>query len=422
MKFLAIAVLFLVPAGASAQVTLEDTADLYARWRDRVVQVQVIDRQSRSRAGIGSGFFAGEPGWVVTNFHVIADLVDQGDRFEARYLSETGQEGRLELLTVDVIHDLALLRAENLSPEPFQLAANEPRKGTRVYSMGYPFDIGLTIVEGTYNGMMEKSLYEKLHFTGSINPGMSGGPALDAAGEVVGMNVSTAGDQVSFLVPARFAAELLVRAARPDALDESIDDAIARQLTANQEAVAQRLMRAPAHSTRLDAYRVPGSLADWITCWGNRQEGLPDDLDTVYYRCQSQDDIYLSDSLNTGIVRYQHDLLTASGLSPIRFYSQLQDRGYYPQLRLDGDETTVTNYQCRSRFVRSEAMPMRVTFCVRTYLRYEGLYDVYLTLTSLVDNDDALQSSLVLAGFDWENSVALSSRFIEDLKWDGAQP
>ena len=51
-------------------------------------------------------------------------------------------------------------------------------------------DIGLTIVQGSFSGRLQRSLYDRLHFTGSINPGMSGGPALNAQGAVVGVNVA----------------------------------------------------------------------------------------------------------------------------------------------------------------------------------------------------------------------------------------
>lgn len=412
----------LLPLAATAQPVAEDTADLYARWRDRIVQVQVIDRQSQSRAGIGSGFFAGQPGWVVTNYHVIADIANQPDRYEARFRPEGGREGPLELLSVDVIHDLAVLRAGELAPPPLQLGANAPRKGTRLYSMGYPFDIGLTIVEGTYNGKMERSLYEKLHFTGSINPGMSGGPALDALGEVVGTNVSTAGDQVSFLVPARFVERLLARTSEPRAATETLDEAITRQLAENQAEIAKGLLRGEIPTTRLNGFRVPGALSDYINCWGSREEGGAEAIDHVYYRCQTQDDIFLSDSLNTGIIRYQHDLLSAAELHPIRFYRQLEDRSYYPALRLDGDEDSVTNYHCRSGFVEPPGIPMRVTFCVRGYRKYAGLFDAYVTLTSLVEDHEALQSSLVLAGFDWSNVSGLAERFLGALGWEGGVP
>ena len=41
-----------------------------------------------------------------------------------------------------------------------------------------------------YNGLVERSYNERIHFTGALNPGMSGGPAVTADGRVVGINVS----------------------------------------------------------------------------------------------------------------------------------------------------------------------------------------------------------------------------------------
>ncbi len=401
-----------------AQSLLPDTSDLYNIWRDRVVQVQVIDQQAQSKAGIGSGFFAGKPGWVVTNYHVIADLANQPGRYRAQYLAENGAEGHLELLSVDVVHDLAILRAENLEPPPLQLAMTAPPKGTRLYSLGYPYDIGLTIVEGTYNGMLERSLYKKLHFTGSINPGMSGGPTLNQAGEVVGINVSTAGNQVSFLVPVQFADKLTQNTQNEPAGSELLNATITLQLLKNQESISSSLLENNVPETSLNHYMVPGALAPWVSCWGNSQEDRPDELALVYYRCQTQDDIFLSRSLNTGVIQYQHDLLSTDHLHPMRFYHQLENRGHYPQLRLEGDKQTVTNYQCQSDFIEHAGINFQATFCVRRYRDFEGLYDAYLSLTSLVDNNQALQSTMILAGFSWSNIRKLSSRFIETMRLD----
>src|SRR6201999_2275505 len=91
----------------------------------------------------------------------------------------------------------------------FNLTDFELGQGARVYSLGNPHDVGLSIVEGTYNGQLAETLFERIHFTGSLNPGMSGGPAIDRAGRVVGVNVASMGNQLSFLVPIRFARELL---------------------------------------------------------------------------------------------------------------------------------------------------------------------------------------------------------------------
>jgi hypothetical protein len=408
------------PAPALAQD--RDTADLYAAWRDRVLQIQVIDRQADTKAGIGSGFFAGEPGWIVTNYHVVAELVNRPGEYTARFLAEGGIEGELELLSVDAVHDLALLRSVDLQRTPLPLGDAGPPKGTRLYSMGYPYDIGLTIVEGTFNGMLEKSLYEKLHFTGSINPGMSGGPALNRDGEIIGVNVSTAGNQVSFLVPVRFVREMIDRAGQQPAGEQELYREVARQLLANQQRVSQRLLESEMPLTHLKEYSVPGGLAMYINCWGNSQDEVESEIALVYYHCQTQDDIFLSSSLGTGIIRYQHDLLSTESLNALRFWHQLEKRGHYPRIRLEGDEQSVTNYQCQSDFVDREGLPLKVTFCVRRYRRFEGLYDAFMSITSLVENQEALQSTFVLAGFSWDNVKRLSQRFIDSFSWRGNQP
>src|SRR4029077_10835207 len=89
-----------------------------------------------------------------------------------------------------------------------------PAQGERLYSMGNPLDLGFTVNEGTYNGLVGRSYNERIHFTAALNPGMSGGPTVTAGGLVVGINVATRrdGQLISFLVPARFAATLLQRA------------------------------------------------------------------------------------------------------------------------------------------------------------------------------------------------------------------
>jgi S1-C subfamily serine protease len=53
--------------------------------------------------------------------------------------------------------------------------------------IGNPLDLGFTIVEGTYNGLVDKSYDERIHFSGSINPGMSGGPVAAATGASSGV-------------------------------------------------------------------------------------------------------------------------------------------------------------------------------------------------------------------------------------------
>lgn len=402
----------------TAPALAEETEQVFADWKDRVVQVRLIDRAAGSKAGIGSGFFAGRRNWVVSNYHVIAGLVNQPGRFEARYVADDGQEGALELMAVDVVHDLALLRTDGLERAPLGVAAAQPPKGSRLWSMGYPFDIGLTIVEGTFNGHWQNTLYEKLHFTGSVNPGMSGGPTLDADGQVVGVNVMGGGNQVSFLVPVRHVVNLLSRDLDGPASQERLEAMVSSQLLANQQALVERTLDTPLATTRLSDYEVPAGLAAFINCWGNSEDDQENRLSLVYYACQTRDDIFLSSSLRTGSIAYQHDLVSTDVLGPLRFWRQLERRGYFPRLHLNGDEESVSNFRCQSGFVDGEGLPMKVTYCVRAYRKLDGLYDAYLSTTSMVEDHQALQSTLTLAGFSWENLDRFTRAFLQGFRWD----
>ena len=49
--------------------------------------------------------------------------------------------------------------------------------------------------------------------------------------------------------------------------------------------------------------------------------------------------------------------------------------------------------------------------------KLEGLYDAYLSLTSLTSDQEALQSTLVIAGFSWENLERFVARFLGTYGW-----
>ena len=207
MRFLLLIGMLAIAAAAQAQDW--STEEIFARYKAAVVQVRIVDERGGEKSSLGSGFFISDAGEIVSNYHVVADLVEHPGQFRAEYVLDDGQTGPLTLRTVDVVHDLSLLQAENLRRPFLAIESNLPAKGERLYAFGNPYDLGMTIIEGTYNGLLEKSLYERIHFSGSINPGMSGGPTVDRNGNVIGVNVATAGNQVSFLVPAGYVLGLM---------------------------------------------------------------------------------------------------------------------------------------------------------------------------------------------------------------------
>ena len=130
------------------------------------------------------------------------------------YRTPDGRGGEISVLAVDVRHDLAVVQARGLEAPLLELETTVPAKGVRAYSIGFPLDVGLTITEGVSNGRVEDAFDPRIHYSGAINAGMSGGPALNAAGRVIGINVSGYRFEqlVSFLVPAVHARALIERA------------------------------------------------------------------------------------------------------------------------------------------------------------------------------------------------------------------
>ena len=206
-----LAILFLLTS-VQLRADAVTAESLYRDLQDRIFQIQVIDQISNKKSSIGSGFLLNAEGLIATNYHVVSEFILAPEKYRIEYLDHLGQSGVLSIQYIDVIHDLALVKGEVASQGYLELSERQLSKGAQIYAIGNPHDLGMSIIEGTYNGLLEKSQYQKILFSGSLNPGMSGGPALDEAGKVIGVNVSTAGNDLSFLVPAKYLQALVIRA------------------------------------------------------------------------------------------------------------------------------------------------------------------------------------------------------------------
>ncbi len=123
-------------------------------------------------------------------------------------------------------------------------------RGARIFALGNPLDVGFAVSEGNYNGFVERSFLPKLFFGGSLSSGMSGGPALDEQGQLIGVNVEVRrdGEQISFLVPAAEVRALLARGAGGEPITAAAWAEIARQLMAHQAELTERFVALPWRS------------------------------------------------------------------------------------------------------------------------------------------------------------------------------
>ncbi len=419
--FLVLFVFISLIAKAEETPRSEKAETLFSGYKNAVIQVRIIDKTSQSKSSIGSGFFVSDDGYLVSNFHVVSGWIFKPERYQIKYLLNNKEEGELTLVDIDVIHDLALLKAD-LKPEVhFDLLDRQLTQGEHLYSFGNPHDIGLSIVEGTYNGYIEKSLYKKIHYTGSVNPGMSGGPVVDRDGKVSGVNVSGAGNQLSFLVPKEYVQQLIEKGQNKRGEDKGVEinflDSIRDQLLANQEGYMKDFLSKPIKAIAMDGYKLPGDLGDFMKCWGGTEKREKMLYEQTYKICRTEDDIYLSMGQQTGVIEYEHDLYKSRGLGKARFFALMEETFSMPKSAAYADEEMVTGYECQTGQVEHTGTKSKLVFCLREYKKFKGVYDAWLTSIVLAGNDEVLQTSLMLSGVSYENAVKFSQAYMEKIQW-----
>ncbi|HEX9728587.1 MAG TPA: serine protease [Gemmatimonadales bacterium] len=401
----------------AAQEGVTVTPTVFRRFGDRVVRIQVVEAASAAKVSVGSGFFIDDEGRLVTNYHVIAELVHDAARYRAELGEGTTPGDTVTILAIDVVHDLAILQAARRPRPHFTLGPTPVHQGDRLYSLGHPHDLGLSIVEGTYNGLLSHTLYPKLHFTGSLNPGMSGGPTITSAGHVVGINVSTAGNQVSFLVPVDRAIALAATTAGPEyQMPSRLLEDVGSQIHAYQDVYLEDLFRDTTKMVDLGPFRVPTEPAAFFRCWGDVPDGRDLPYERAQHRCSTDDEVYIAHDQQSGVVDLTHELITTTSLNASRFY-----RLYGSIFQIDntppGREEHVTTWRCSTRNILNAITPLRTVLCLRAYVKLEGLYDGVVKVAVLGRRDAGLVSTLELSGVSFENIERLAARFLEQFAW-----
>jgi len=391
---------------------------LYGAARRDLLQIRMLLRNGRSQSSVGSGFLVGESRLVLTNYHVVAQMALDPDVYAGEYVDTDGRSGPVELMAVDVLHDLAVVRVDRAGTGFFRVPEHPVRltQGQYLYSLGNPLDLGFAISEGAYNGVVTRSFYDQLIFTGPINSGMSGGPSVTASGMVAGINVSKRrdGESVSFLVPVRYAQDLLARVAGQAHPPKNFNPLIGQQLLAHQREMIDRLLGEPLSVKSMGPYRVPVRESQQLRCWGrsNFRAEAEYTLDSV--SCAMEAAVYVSDTQQTGHVSMTHTWLRSSSMHPLQFATLAS--GQFRVERIgSARDTRLTRPACSEQFVHTATLPVRAVTCVRAYRKFAGLYNFTLLSASTGDGQSSLQSRLDLAGVSYENGTRATRAFLSAL-------
>lgn len=391
---------------------------LYSSAKNDILQVRVLLSSGRTQSSVGSGFLIGTSNLVVTNYHVVSQFALDPDTYVGEWVDTSGRRGNVELLAVDVLHDLAVLRVDRHGTGFFKMPANLARltQGQYLYSLGNPLDLGFAISEGAYNGVITRSFYDQLMFTGPINSGMSGGPSVTVDGDVAGINVSKRldGELVSFLVPAVYAQQLLNQVARQARPPRDFRPQVAQQLLAHQDMMIARLLATPLSYKAMGPYHAPVRESEQMRCWGRStvKAGTPFTVD--HASCAMESAIYISGSLQTGQVAIRHEFLRSTSLGQLRF-AELAGNAFRNETFGKHKDPHLTAPACTEQFVKNQALPLRAVLCVRAYRKFAGLYDFALLTASTDDGLMSLQSRLDAHGVSYDNGMRSTRAFLAAL-------
>ncbi len=168
--------------------------DVYTRDGPGVVTVDV-GSTSRGPGG-GSGFVIDEGGYIVTNQHVVDDAESVSVRFSS------GAREEAEVVGEDPSTDTAVLRVD--APEealkPLTLGDSDTvGVGDPVIAIGNPLNVGISVTTGIVSGVGRPipapnryTINGAVQTDAALSSGNSGGPLLDARGEVIGVTSQTA--------------------------------------------------------------------------------------------------------------------------------------------------------------------------------------------------------------------------------------
>ena len=140
--------------------------------------------------GVGTGFFINDQGYIVTNAHVVKGAQD----LTIYYWSSPLEFNKAQIIGVDAIADIAVIKIEPLLPTPYVEwgDSEKVRLGEDVVAIGHgmsmPWSVTKGIISYTHRQKPGSPMIVYNQSDAVINQGNSGGPLFNMNGEVIGVN------------------------------------------------------------------------------------------------------------------------------------------------------------------------------------------------------------------------------------------
>jgi S1-C subfamily serine protease len=262
--------------------------EIYEEAGPGVVQVTTSGLVSESpffgaqpSSTLGSGIVVDRDGYIVTNYHVIQNAQE----IEVNFSGDDRVPARI--VGSDPSTDLAVLRidaqARALTPLPLG-NSDAVRVGDAVVAIGNPFGLERSVTAGIVSALQRNitapngyTIDKVIQIDAPINHGNSGGPLLNASGEVIGVNSQieseTGGNVgIGFAVPVNTVREVVSQIKKHGKVEHAYLGVEMQGITDELVEIA----RLPVHEGILIARVVEGSPADEAGLQGGDQQVIVD--------------------------------------------------------------------------------------------------------------------------------------------------
>ena len=147
---------------------------------------------------LGSGIIVNEDGFILTNLHVVDNLLDF---FETEVTLSDDRRTPATVVAWDRVNDLAVLHINMDDLTPIEVGdVQEIQVGDIVFAIGYPRNIGQSVTQGIISAINQNpdETVSFIQTDAAINPGNSGGALIDSEGNLIGINSSIFSESGNF--------------------------------------------------------------------------------------------------------------------------------------------------------------------------------------------------------------------------------
>ena len=180
-------------------------AQIYEMIASSTVRIEGLDKNGRMQ-NLGTGFFISAEGEIVTNYHVIAGA------YQLKVVLYSGEEYMVTAIRgYSVANDMAVLKIDKEGNSYLKISTTEVKTGDPVYALGSPLGVDGVFTSGIVSNPSKKvNNLDMIVFSAPISSGNSGGPLVNARGEVVGINnqIADKGQNLNFALPAKMIMDL----------------------------------------------------------------------------------------------------------------------------------------------------------------------------------------------------------------------